>query len=248
MKKLKLICSLVLIFTVCFLPAEPKKPEKEKAKNQKLKFIEPTIHNLQINCIDFDGSIYFIDNFTLSKKDVQTGKICFLLNSDFIYSEILANGKLLYLLSHTTNGPYDFEPDLGQKLYTRILATCYVYEIAFDKITDLPDTIDICFKYHLKTPRKAAMFKPQNDILQMNGMDFWYPRHPLKDTNLYLTVKTTDVMSFSLNGKAVNYSMLDKYTKEYIVNIKDAYAAPATIIFRQKAKVAQPGEQLIRNQ
>jgi hypothetical protein len=237
MRKTSLILTIILLCFGIFLSAMARKPGTPySADSLKLKLMEPIKQDLQINCTGLDGRIYFIDDVSLNKNDILNKKLCFILSSDFIFSDITMDGKNVPLMTYKGCAPQDFYPTMEMDTYKKIQNKTRIYELVFDNVDILPENVNVRIKYHIfSRPDSLFVFKYKNNTLYMNGSYFWYPRNLNRDENLNLIVKTTDQTAFSLDGRAINYIMPQNYLKEYKLDLIDSKEKPATIIFQKKS-------------
>jgi hypothetical protein len=236
MKKMTVILSILLLIGTFSASGMARKPGSPAGPDTlQLKLIEPVHQHIQINCAGFNGRIYFIDDFVLSKSDVAAKKVCFLLSSDLVFTELYANDLEIPLREYNRVELQDFDPDLTPVDYARIKQNCRIYELVFDETLEWPEMINVRFKYHVNNSDLLSVFRAKKTSVQMNGTDFWYPRNLNRDENISLTVKTTDTTVFSLNGNAVDYVQTQNYAKEYKLDLTDSKDKPAVIIFQKKS-------------
>ncbi len=235
MKKLSVVLTMVFLLSAVLVSGMARKPGTVNLDDdQKLKLLQPEKHDLQINCAGFDGRIYFVDDFVLSGTELEEGRLCFFLNSDFVFTELTVNGNPFLLREYKKVAATDIETSMNPDAFQIMDQKCRIYELVFDPQTEIPPRADIRLKYHLIPQDSLAIFTVRDNTLQMNGSDFWYPRNPDRSENVNLLVKTSDRMVFSLNGKAVDYTMTDTYNKEYRASFFDSQDSPAAIIFLAK--------------
>jgi hypothetical protein len=235
MRKITVILIVILLFLLVNSWGMAQKPRNGASLDSlRLKLIEPISQNLQINCSGFDGRIYFIDDLVLNKSDIQNKKTCFILNKDFVYTELSADKQEIPLREYNWLTRWDFSPVIDEATFTAFDKNCRFYTFAFQDVANLTDQVNIRFKYHIKEQDSLQVYKVKNDMIQMNGAYFWYPRNLNRDEHLALTVKTTDEYTFSLNGETVNYEIKQAYTKEYKTELIDLREKPSTAIFQIK--------------
>jgi hypothetical protein len=235
MKKMTFILTIILLFSAITMFAMAKKPGVSAVQDTfKLRLIEPGQQNILIDYTDINKRVYFVDDFVLSKQDILDRKLCFILNSDFIFSDVIANETNVPLRAYKYVGAQAFEPAIDPEVFAKFKNKCKIYEFIVDDLLKLSDPIQIRLKYHIPNQDSLGMFQNKNGMLTMKGDLFWYPRNINVDENVALTVKTTDLIAFSLDGKAMDYVMKQSYLKEYKHSFTDSKAAPATVIFKRK--------------
>jgi hypothetical protein len=236
MKKMTFIFTIILLFSAVSMFSMAKKPGVSAVQDTfKLRLLEPSQQNILIDYTDINKRIYFVVDFVLSKQDVIDHKLSFILNSDFIFSDVVANKVNVSLRAYKNVGPQAFEPSIDPEVFAKFNNKCKIYEFVPDDLLKLSDPIQIRLKYHIPNQDSLGMFQNNNGMLTMRGDIFWYPRNLNNDENVALTVKTTDLIAFSLDGKAMDYTMKQSYLKEYKHNFTDLKAAPATVIFKRKS-------------
>jgi len=235
MKKVIFVLIMALLFGMTTIMGMAKKPDNLSMDSSKLKLIEPVNQNLQINCTNINRKIYFIDDISLTKNDIQNNKVCFFLNSDFVFSEIKLGDGQLALREYKQISPKNLIPAIDSLTLLHVRSKCKLYEFVFEDVSKLPDLVNIQLKYHIKDSSALKVIKTENNVLSIGGTSFWYPRNYLRDERLSLTVKTTDKIAFSINGKAVEYEIPQSFTKVYRKELLDLKSEPAMIIFVHKS-------------
>jgi len=234
MKKLTIVLIVVLLFNFGALSGKAKKPSSAAQDTTSLRLFDTIGHKLQINCTNLGRRIYFIDDIILNKADVQAGKISFLLNRDFIISDVIINDVAIPIRKFRNVNSKGFDPNLDPEYFKAIDKNISIYEFVLDDLTNAPEQFGVRIKYHLIDRETNNVYRKFGDKLIMRGDEFWYPRSLNKDDNVLLTVKTTDQISFSLNAKAVDYTRPTKRLKEYKTSFIDKKDEPALIIFTKK--------------
>jgi len=235
MKKLSIVFAVILLLSVVGLCGKAKKTEVVPQDTTSLRLFDAIGQNLQINYTYLGKRIYFIDDIKLSRADVAEKKLCFMLNVDFIITDVTVNDKTIQIRKYRNVNSKGFEPNIDPEVYKQISKNIAIYEFVLDDLTNAPEHIVIRLKYHLVDRESNKVYTNYKDKIMMSGTEFWYPRNLNKDENINLTVKTTDQIAFSLNSKAVNYTRPKKYQKEYKTNLIDPKDGPAYIIFMKKS-------------
>jgi hypothetical protein len=236
MKKLTFLITLPLVACLALFLGMANKPDiSGKPLKSQLKLIEPLSQNLQINCSDLSKGAYFIDELRLNKTDILDNKVCFFLNRDFIFTEFTLDDTKLVMKEYGQFGKNLLAPVIDSLNYFHVSRKCKLYRLDFPQPNELPETFTVKLKYHLVDENYRSFVKIRNASLIISGNSFWYPRNYLRDENLALTVKTTDRLAFSLDGKAMDYVMTQTYAKEYRHSFTDRADNPAAIIFKYKS-------------
>lgn len=236
MKKLSFLITLPLVACLALFLGMAKRPATPgMTVGSQLKLMEPLSQNLQINCSDLGKGVYFIDEVQLSRRDVLDNKVCFFLNRDIIFTEFNLGETQLVMKEYKQFRQNLLTPVIDSLNYLHAGKKCKLYQLVFTKPNELPETFPIKLKYHLLDDKYRNVLKVRNETLIMHGTSFWYPRNYLKDETLSLTIKTTDKIAFSLDGKAMDYVMTQTYAKEYKHSLNDRAENPSAIIFRYKS-------------
>ncbi|MFO7660423.1 MAG: hypothetical protein R6V77_05885 [Candidatus Cloacimonadaceae bacterium] len=234
MKKLIIVIIVILLFSLGSVWGKAVKPTSEPQDTTSLKLFDTIGHKLQINCTNLGKRIYFIDDIVINKADVEEGKLSFMLNKDFIISDVTINNVSIPIRKFRNVNSKGFFPNIDPEQFKLLNKNISIYEFVLDDLTEAPEQIEIRLKYHLADNATNRVYRKFGNQLTLRGNEFWYPRNLNKDDNVLLTVKTTDQISFSLNAKAVEYTRPSKRLKEYRTSFIDKQKEPALIIFTKK--------------
>ena len=235
MKRSNLVIIAILLFSVVNMWGMAKNKVVEPQDTMLLRLFETQHQKLQINCTNLGKRIYFISDIVISKADLEAGKSCFILNSDFIITDVTINDVSIPIRKYRNVNSAGFEPKIDPELFKQFSKNVSVYEFAVDDLENAPEQVEIRLKYHIVDRESNVVYKNFKDKLVMRGLDFWYPRNLNKDETVLLTVKTTDQIAFSVNTKAVNYTRPKRFLKEYRTTFTDLKREPSMIIFMKKS-------------
>jgi len=231
-KKSDVVIILILLFSVVSIYGKKPKTQVAIPDTVKLQLITPLNQNIQVNCVDIDRKFYFINELVLAKQDILDNKLCFLLNADLTISDVSIRNQNISLKQYRNVSVRDFASAMEPQTFENIRKKSKIYEFVINKTDNLPEQVNIRIKYHFLDKDSLFIIPSDKDWIDLKGTDFWYPRHPERDEEIALFVKSTDQNSFYLNGKIVEYSQ-KRYLKEYRTSFTDLAASPAVLMFRK---------------
>jgi hypothetical protein len=227
-----IVVTILLLIVSCLIS---KTKEASYTKQDTIRFnLLPSLnHNLLINCPNLEGKIFFIDDITLRKSDVVSKRLCTILNRDIEISEVLVNGKSIPIKQYFNFKAESFDPIIRVQEFENITKQCNMFELLISNESLKSDTVNVRFKYLTVVKDSLRYFNKSDNLVEMNGSSFWYPRNMNQNESINLSVKTTDQISMYIDGKSINYS-IDKYIKVYKTELTDKIESPVSIIFKKR--------------
>lgn len=233
MRKMNAI--LVIIFLLSILGINGKALGTDLSEQDTLRFkLLPSIrHNIQIIAGDIDKFIYFVDDVEIKKADYPEQGLSFFLNADMVLKEVLVNGKDIYLKKYTLVEADRFEPYIRLQAYTEMKWKCVLYELLYDDVKNLPDTVSIKIKYLASLADSLTVIKAHKGVITILGNTFWYPRNLNQNEKLTLSIKTTDQVKVKLNDTDIPFKQKD-YLRTSDFMLTDSMVSPLDITFMKE--------------